>query len=80
MLEKQQNDIELLFSDLFSDLLQKNGIRSLSAGFNQVFFNQTERFRDILVKAGPEFVPRLRGFSDDDIYLIAFSALLQKGG
>ncbi|NND32172.1 MAG: GAF domain-containing protein [Saprospiraceae bacterium] len=79
LLDKYAVEVELLLSDLFSDLLQQNEIRAISVGLNERFFNETTRFSAILKAAGDDFIPRVRGISDDDLYLMTCTIILQKG-
>lgn len=79
LLEKYEHEIELLLSGLFSEALQANEIRTITLGFDQVFFNPTRRFRNIISRAGEGYVFGLRGLSDDDFYLMACFNILQAG-
>lgn len=76
VLQKYEKEIALLLSALFPDALARNEVKTASLPFSPVLFNPSERFQDILNKAGENFELMIRDFDPDMMYLFACIFLL----
>ena len=55
LLEKHKDVIRVILEDSFSPILTKNEIKTASTPFENLVFNSSERFRQILKDAGEDF-------------------------
>ncbi len=77
LLDKYEEEISLLLSPLFPEMLKSNEIKAGGIPFMGLIFNASERFRNILKKAGPDFKLSVRNFDPDVLYRIAALFALQ---
>lgn len=77
LLEKHEDLIRLLMSDLFPTGLTNNEIKAASIPLSNITFNYTERFKDILKDAGKDFEIELRNIDDDEFYVFCCCLILQ---
>ena len=75
-IEKYRDEIEMLLSAMFPDLLTQNEIKAASLPFFPVLFNMTKRLKGIISKAGPDFKMQLKGFDVDELYMLGCSFLI----
>src|SRR5687768_5390356 len=61
-IEKYSQEIELLLSAMFPELLTTNEIKAASLPFYPVLFNMSKRLKSIIHKAGPDYAMQLKGF------------------
>lgn len=77
LLDKNEDLIKLLLSDLFPTGLTHNEIKAASIPFSNITFNYTERFKNILRDAGKDFEIELRNIDDDEMYIFCCCLILQ---
>ena len=77
LLDKNEDLIKLLLSDLFPTGLTHNEIKAASIPFSNITFNYTERFKNILKDAGKDFEIELRNIDDDEMYIFCCCLILQ---
>ncbi|SEM64353.1 hypothetical protein SAMN05421856_10530 [Chryseobacterium taichungense] len=77
LLEKHDELIKLLLSDLFPTGLTYNEIKAASSPLSNITFNYTERFKNILKDAGKDFEIELRNIDDDEFYVFCCCLILQ---
>ncbi len=76
LLKKYEKVIEILFQDVFSEVLTKNEIKTASLPYSNTIFNSSERFRKIIEDAGDGFEPKLNDIPYDEHYVIAATVIL----
>lgn len=77
LLEKHEDLIRILLSDLFPTGLTNNEIKAASVPLSGVTFNYTERFKNILKDAGKDFEIELRNIEEDEFYVFCCCLILQ---
>ncbi|WP_411767323.1 GAF domain-containing protein [Winogradskyella sp. A3E31] len=75
-LEELKNEIQFILQDCFSEVLTENEIKTATIPFQNVIFNESERFKSILNNAGKEFELKIKNMPDDDAYVIAGMVIL----
>ena len=75
---KYQNQIDNLLSDLFPFALQNNEIKIASMPFQESVLQSTQRYRNILLNAGDQFIPEIKNFNDDHYYIMGCSIILMQ--
>lgn len=75
-LKELKEPISLLLGDLFPKALTLNEIKSVMVPFQQIHFNYSQRFRNILDDAGDDFELKLLDFTDDQMYIMACNIIL----
>lgn len=76
LIEKYQDQIELLLNPLFPEALLTNEIKAASIPFSFTSFMFTTRFENILEAAGEDFELNVRNFEDDKFYISACTMIL----
>ena len=77
VLDKRKHVIDTLFSDLFSQVLTQNEIKTASAPLLNVLLKTSERFDSIIKDAGPEYELNVKNLPKNDLYIIACSIILK---
>src|ERR1700744_1234685 len=77
-IEKNTTIISHLLADLFPEPLTRNEIKAVSIPYQALMFNHTERFKDILRAAGPDFEFNIRGFDDHQLYIAGCCIILNR--
>jgi len=70
--------IAQLLADLFPAALTLNEIKAVSIPYQGLMFNYTERFKNILQEAGPDFEINIRGFDDDQMFIASCCLILNR--
>ena len=65
-----------LLADLFPTALTKNEIKAITIPFQNITFNYTDRFTQILQHAGATFDMTIRNFDDDQLYILSCILIL----
>lgn len=76
VIEKHNELLRYLLADLFPTALTRNEIKAVTIPFHNIIFNYSERFRNILDNAGPEFDMVIRDFDDDHFYVMSCILIL----
>ena len=75
---KLKDPIRVLMKDLFPEILSGSQIKAISIPFDNLIFNSTEKFREILSQAGEEFSLSMRDLSDDLHYIFGCIIILNQ--
>ncbi|WP_306349982.1 GAF domain-containing protein [Flavobacterium sp. '19STA2R22 D10 B1'] len=75
-IEKHSKLIKYLLADLFPTALTLNEIKAVSIPFQNIVFNYTDRFANILKEAGTDFDITIRDFNDDQFYIMSCCLIL----
>ena len=75
-IKEREKEIAFILQDTFSPLLTHNEIKTASAPFNDVIFNASERFKNIIKTAGDGFQLQMKNMPHDDIYVGACTIIL----
>lgn len=76
LLETYKKEIGIILQDLFSEVLTKNEIKTASVPFENIIFNSSERFKDIVATAGEDFDLEIKNMPTDERYIIACTIIL----
>ena len=78
LLEKNQELIKILLSDLFPAALTHNEIKAVTIPFQNITFNYTERFKNIIADAGATFDINFRDFDNNQFYIMSCCLILNQ--
>jgi hypothetical protein len=67
-----------LLADLFPKALTLNEIKAVSIPYQGLIFNHSQRFKNILKDAGPEFEINIRDFDDMQLYVLSCCMILAR--
>tara|TARA_R110002094_G_scaffold157118_1_gene143580 strand:- start:5015 stop:7381 length:2367 start_codon:yes stop_codon:yes gene_type:complete len=76
LLEKYEKEIGIILQDSFSPILTNNEIKTASVPFQNLIFNSSERFKNIIKTAGDDFELQIKNMPEDDTYIIACTIIL----
>lgn len=76
LLDTYKEQIKTILQDSFSPLLTHNEIKTASTLFQNVIFNTSERFQNIIKAAGTDFELKIKNMPEDDTYIIACTIIL----
>jgi hypothetical protein len=76
LLKKHKNEIGIILQDSFSKILTNNEIKTASVPFQNIIFNSSERFKNIIKTAGKDFDLKIKNMPEDDTYIIACTIIL----
>ncbi|WP_299061840.1 GAF domain-containing protein [uncultured Polaribacter sp.] len=76
LLDKYEEEIELLLNPLFPEPLLLNEIKAASIPFSFTSFKFTDRFQNILNNAGEDYELTVRNFQDESMYILACTFIL----
>ena len=76
LLEKYEEQVEMLMEPLFPEPLLLNEIKAASVPFSFTSFKFTQRFENILDNAGDDFELDVRNFEDDMMYIMCCTFIL----
>ena len=77
LLEKYKEVIEIMLHDVFPDVLTNNEIKAASLPFDDIIFNASARFKNIILNAGGEdFSPEMRNMPEGQMYIVACTVIL----
>ena len=77
LIEKYRDVIQIILEDTFAPMLTLNEIKTASTPFENLVFNSSERFQDILKDAGEEFELQLHNLPSDFGYIMRSTVILQ---
>ncbi|AQS94042.1 GAF domain-containing protein [Polaribacter sp. BM10] len=76
LLDKYEEEIELVLNPLFPEPLLLNEIKAASIPFSFTSFKFTDRFKNILDNAGEDYELSVRNFEDESMYILACTFIL----
>nr|WP_298924308.1 GAF domain-containing protein [uncultured Allomuricauda sp.] len=76
LLKKHKDVISIILADTFAPVLTKNEIKTASTPFENLVFNSSERFQDILKNAGEGFELEIRNLPMDINYIMKCTVVL----
>ena len=76
LLDTYKDEIKVILQDSFSDVLTRNEIKTVSVPFQNLIFNSSERFKNIIKTAGKDFDLKIKNMPEDDTYIIACTIIL----
>ncbi|HDZ14976.1 hypothetical protein LCGC14_0825410 [marine sediment metagenome] len=77
LLEEHKEVIKNILHDVFPNVLTDNEIKAASLPFDDIIFNASARFKNILLNAGGEsFTPELRNMPAGQMYIVACTVIL----
>ena len=77
-LSKYKDTIKILLDDLFPTLLTTNEIKAASVPFNNIIFNGSKRFVNIIKDAGDDFELKIRNLDENLYYIYACIIILNE--
>ena len=77
LLDTYKDQIRAVLQDTFSPILTLNEIKTASVPFQDVVFNASERFKNIIKTAGDGFKLKIKNMPEDDTYIIACTIILR---
>src|SRR5688572_3022858 len=77
IVESHSQQISLLLSAIFPDILDDSEAKSASLPFLPVLFNLSSRLKTIFSKAGPDYKIRLKNFGEDELYRFACARVIE---
>ncbi|WP_396603016.1 GAF domain-containing protein [Algibacter sp. R77976] len=76
VLKDREKEISIILQDSFAPVLTKNEIKTASVPFHDLIFNSSERFKNIIKTAGPDFELQIKNMPDEERYIIACTIIL----
>ena len=76
LLETYKKPIEVILQDTFSPVLTNNEIKTASIPFQNIVFNTSNRFKNIIKHAGDDFVLQIKNMPEDDTYIVTCIVIL----
>ena len=76
LIEKYQNQVDLLLEPLFPEPLLMNEIKAASMPFSFISFKFTDRFESILSNAGKDYELNIRNYEEDSMYIMACTFIM----
>src|SRR6056297_3634580 len=77
LVETYKDEIALILQDAFAEVLTTNEIKLATIPFENLFFNTSKRFDDIIKNAGENFQLQIRNMPENDLYVLACSVILK---
>lgn len=75
-LSKYKTQIDTILNPLFPSILGKNEIKFATIPFHHTAFKSTQRYKDIIKAAGPDFTLDIINFDEDQYYIMGCSIIL----
>ncbi|MFD2564823.1 GAF domain-containing protein [Aquimarina rubra] len=70
--------IELVLEDSFAQILQENEIKIATIPFNNTVVKSTQRYKNIIKAAGPDFEPQIKNLDEDHYFIMGCSIILSQ--
>jgi hypothetical protein len=77
-IERNQDLIHRLLADYFPEALTLNEIKAINLPYTDLIFNHTERFKNILKAAGPDFSFNIRDFDEHQFFVLSCCIILNE--
>ena len=68
--------INIILEDTFAQILQSNEIKIASIPFNNLVLKASDRYKNIIKAAGPDFEPCIKNLDEDNYYIMGCSIIL----
>ncbi|KJJ38864.1 hypothetical protein [Aequorivita vladivostokensis] len=78
LLPKYMKQIDTLLNPLFPSVLGKNEIKFATIPFQDFAFKSTQRYKNLIKAAGPDFKLDIINFDDDQFYIMGCSIILSE--
>ncbi len=78
LLPKYKEQIDTLLNPLFPSVLGKNEIKFATIPFQDFAFKSTQRYKNLIKAAGPDFKLDIINFDDDQFYIMGCSIILSE--
>mgnify|MGYP003110122051 FL=1 len=78
LLPKYKEQIDTLLNPLFHSVLGKNEIKFATIPFQDFAFKSTQRYKNLIKAAGPDFKLDIINFDDDQFYIMGCSIILSE--
>lgn len=76
LLNRYEKEISLILQDFFNPVLTQNEIKTATLPFQNLIFNSSERFKNIINTAGNNFELQIKNMPDDGAYILACTIIL----
>lgn len=77
LLENYKDTITIMLHDVFPDVLTNNEIKAASLPFDDIVFNASARFKNIMLNAGgKDYTPEMRNMPEGQRYILACTVIL----
>lgn len=76
LLDKYEKEIGVILQDFFNPILTQNEIKTATIPFQNLIFNSSERFKNIINTAGDDFELQIKNMPEDGAYIIACTIIL----
>lgn len=76
--ERNEELISRLLIDYFSPVLTLNEIKAVNLPYSNIIFNHSQRFKNILKAAGPDFDVTIRDFDEHQFYVLSCCLILNE--
>ena len=77
-LTENEDLVAELLADLFPEALTLNEIKAVSLPYQSFIFNKTQRLKNILNDAGPDFTINIRDFNEHEYYVLSCCIILSR--
>ena len=77
-LQKFKEPIKILLDDLFPSILTNNEIKTAAVPFHNIFFNISERLKNLLREAGEDYDLEMRNIDEKTLYVFACIQILRQ--
>jgi len=77
LLDKYEKEIKFILQDSFNEVLTHNEIKAASVPFQNIIFNLSDRFKNIINTAGNDFELKIQNMPEGDTYIIACTVILK---
>ncbi|WP_397363731.1 GAF domain-containing protein [Olleya sp. R77988] len=76
VLKEYQDEIQTLLQDSFSEVLSLNEIKTASVPYHNFIFNASQRFKNIIKTAGPDFELVIKNMPENDWYILGCTIIM----
>ncbi|QLE00703.1 GAF domain-containing protein [Galbibacter sp. BG1] len=75
-LDNFQNEIAILTQDVFPPMLSSNEIKTIGIPFDDRIFRASNRFKNIIKRAGEDYDSSIRNIPEDQMYILQCTVIL----
>jgi len=77
VLKKHEKQVDVILQESFSEVLSNNEIKTASLPMHDFIFNSSNRFKQIIKNAGPDFCLNVKNNPENDTYILACVIILK---